>query len=132
MVRVTEGLSKTKLTGDELAKHVAGATRFFTLLNIARWMTSGSKLIAIVARDLPIPHDARAFPSFLFSWGRTRDDRAVFGQWDGGPRPVGHVIAPLTEEQLRLNVAAFGPDLEALAEDIASTWTPAREFLLRG
>ena len=129
VLRVVDGLTKTKLAGVELAEHVAGSTRYFTLLWVARWLTEDSRRVSIVGRALPVPKDARSFPPFLFHWGRTRDGRTVYGQWDGGERPTRHVIAPLNEEQLAMNVARFGPDPEFLAQEIAGAWTPAKAHM---
>ena len=76
-----------------------------------------------------MPDDAKAFSPFLFFWGRTRDNRAVFGQWEGGAHPTRHVIAPLSEEELQMNVATLGSRPEVLAEDLAGNWSRERDHM---
>lgn len=130
VLRVIEGLTKSRLAGDALAKHVAGPTRHFTLLHLERWLVEDAQRLTIAGRALPVPDDAKAFPPFLFFWGRTRDNRAVFGQWEGGAHPTRHVIAPLSEEELHMNVATLSSRPETMAEDLAGNWSRERDHML--
>ncbi len=129
-VRVIEGFTKTPLTGAALEKHVKGATRYFRLLRAGYYLVQEPKRLTIVGRGLPIPKSVAPFPSFLFYWGKTRDGRAVFGQWDGGERPTRHLISPLTDEQLQMNETSGVIDMEWLAGEIADPlWTTEREHM---
>ena len=129
VLRVIEGTTAKRLSDADVAAHVEGRTLYYTMIRVADYLAKNPSPLSVVAEALPIPEHARAFPSFLFHWGSTRDGRPVFGVWDGGVHPAGQVVGLLTEGQLRMSVARSGRDPVDVAEDIERGWTPARDHL---
>jgi hypothetical protein len=129
VMRAIVGTVPTRLTGDALVAHVAGPTAFVTLVAIDR--ARDNKKAKLVARDLPVPAEHTTFPRFLFHWGKTRDGRNVWGEWDGGESAVAQHIGPLTPAMQRMPVV-HGPDYEMLGQAVADGWTQLEEYASHG
>lgn len=125
LMRAIAGTVPARLEGDALAAHVAGPTQFVALVAIDR--ARGERKAKLVAR-LPVPGDCREFPHMLFHWGKTRDGRNVWGEWDGGPAAIAQHVGPLPSAFLRMPVAQGGPDYEMLGEAVRDGWTPLQQY----
>lgn len=129
-MRGIEGVVPEALEGAALAAHAGGPTTFVGMVRVDH--ARANKKAKLVARGLPVPPTHAKFPAFLFHWGKTRDGRNVWGEWEGGDHATAQHVGPLSPKLMSCPVVSYSPYPESIGDAFRDGWTAAQEYESEG